>query len=225
MTFQEFPSIPRLSRDMVITEKLDGTNAQISIWLREEFNTIRREQNVRNLGAPDDAFQTVVQNDMEYVIGAGSRSRWISTNQDNFGFARWVESNCDELIKLGPGRHFGEYWGQGIQRGYGLTEKRFSLFNTKRWTSPGNQYQITNDGPVTFKTQCIEVPVCHVVPILKLGTFDTAQVDEALENLRRVGSWAAAGFKNPEGVVIYHVAGGYYFKKTIEKDDKHKFEK
>ena len=34
---------------------------------------------------------------------------------------------------LVPGRHFGEWWGSGIQRGYGLDEKTFSLFNAYRW--------------------------------------------------------------------------------------------
>ena len=52
-----------------------------------------------------------------------------------FGFARWVETNRERLITLlGPGLHFGEWWGSGIQRGYGLTkgDKRFSLFNVER---------------------------------------------------------------------------------------------
>ncbi len=61
----------------------------------------------------------------------GSRTRWITAQDDNHGFARWVEGNKQELLKLGAGRHFGEWWGSGIQRGYGLQkgEKRFSLFN------------------------------------------------------------------------------------------------
>jgi hypothetical protein len=29
---------------------------------------------------------------------------------------------------------------------------------------------------------------------------------------------------NPEGIIIYHVAGGHYYKKTIENDEKHKYE-
>lgn len=29
LEFVEFPKIPRLSRDIIVTEKIDGTNAQI----------------------------------------------------------------------------------------------------------------------------------------------------------------------------------------------------
>jgi hypothetical protein len=78
-----------------------------------------------------------------------SRSRWITPDDDNFGFAAWVEANRDELLTLGPGRHFGEWWGSGIQRGYGLPkgEKRFSLFNVSRWGES--------------RPAC-----CHVVPVL-----------------------------------------------------------
>src|SRR5436305_1822690 len=69
--------------------------------------------------------------DEDGVVMAGSRTRWITPENDNFGFAKWVEANKSELMKLGVGHHFGEWWGSGIQRGYGLTkgEKRFSLFN------------------------------------------------------------------------------------------------
>ena len=64
----------------------------------------------------------------------GSRTRWITPEDDNYGFAKWALAHKDELMALGPGRHFGEWWGSGCQRGYGLTngEKRFSLFNTSR---------------------------------------------------------------------------------------------
>lgn len=37
MLFEEFPKIGRLSRDMVITEKIDGTNGCIGIGDNGEF--------------------------------------------------------------------------------------------------------------------------------------------------------------------------------------------
>jgi hypothetical protein len=46
-----------------------------------------------------------------------------------------------------------------------------------------------------------------------------------LNFLKEVGSMAAHGFMNPEGIIIYHIAGGYYFKKTIENDEKGKEQK
>jgi len=172
--FVEFRKIPRLSRECVITEKIDGTNAQIHI---DESGTF---------------------------IKVGSRSRWLTFEEDNYGFYKWAMENREELLLLGPGRHFGEWWGGGIQRGYGLPkgEKRFSLFNTSRWNAD------------TPPPSC-----CSVVPVLYRGEFDTRAVLCSIEALRAYGSFAAPGFMRPEGVVVYHVAANQYFKKTLEKDE------
>ena len=67
------------------------------------------------------------------TVRAGSRSRWITPEADNFGFARWVAEHAEELRALGIGYHYGEWWGAGIQRRYGLDHKRFSLFNVSLW--------------------------------------------------------------------------------------------
>jgi hypothetical protein len=174
--FQEFGKIARLSRNCVITEKIDGTNACVYIGEDGEFMT-------------------------------GSRNRWIKPEDDNYGFSRWAHEHKEELLTLGPGRHFGEWWGSGIQRGYGLTgdDKRFSLFNTSRWNA------------ATPPPAC-----CGVVPVLFSGIFTSTAADEALEILKAWGSSAAQGYMRPEGVVVYHVAGRVYFKKTIEKDEEPK---
>lgn len=170
--FVEFPKIARLSREIVITEKIDGTNAQVFV---SEDGKVR----------------------------AGSRNRWITPDEDNFGFAAWVRDHAAELRQLGPGRHFGEWWGSGIQRRYGLSEKRFSLFNTSRWA--------------------LERPsCCDVVPILYLGQFSTQAVDDAINDLRQNGSRASHGFMKPEGVIVFHIAGNVGFKKTLERDEEPK---
>jgi hypothetical protein len=184
--FVEFASIARLSRDMVVTEKIDGTNASVCVT--------------------DDG-----------RVIAGSRNRWLTVDADNFGFARWVAEHADELRGLGPGHHFGEWWGSGIQRRYGITEKRLSLFNVSRWHSNYNDAASSD-----MTTICHEVPVCHVVPVLLRYTFDTARVDGVLELLARDGSQAAPGFMKPEGVVVYHAASHKLFKKTLDKNDGHK---
>lgn len=172
--FKSFPKIARLSRECIITEKIDGTNSSIFIGEDGEFLT-------------------------------GSRNRWITPENDNFGFSKWAHENKEELLKLGAGHHFGEWWGSGIQRGYGLQkgEKRWSLFNVKRWAEN--------------RPAC-----CHVVPELWRGIFDTFHIEMALSGLKNLGSQAAPGFMKPEGVVVYHVAGNIMFKKTIEKDDEPK---
>lgn len=179
--FVEFPKIARLSRGAVVTEKIDGTNAQIHIT---------------------DAGE----------IFAGSRTRWITPAADNYGFAAWVEAHRQELLELGPGSHFGEWWGCGIQRRYGLTEKRFSLFNTARWSLEVHGGHAANPPPAC----------CHVVPILYAGDFDTMDVQALLARLRDGGSIAAPGFMKPEGIVIYHAASRTLFKKTIDKDSEPK---
>lgn len=135
----------------------------------------------------------------------GSRTRWITPDDDNFGFSRWAHENKEELLKLGIGRHFGEWWGAGIQRKYGIAEKRFSLFNVSKW----------NDDAV--RPAC-----CHVVPTLFNGLFTTAETDKALLALKVNGSYAAMGFNNPEGIIIYHHAANLYFKKTLSKDEEWK---
>jgi len=184
MDFVEFPKIARYSREVIVTEKIDGTNAAVVI----------------DLGVPGEHALATIDGCHVY---AQSRTRFINTDQDNFGFAKWVQDNAPELVKLGVGRHFGEWYGSGIQRNYGLTEKRFALFNTTRWNY--------RDG---------KLPKCvWMVPELFRGNRDFLNIEYIMDELAKVGSVAVPGFMRPEGIVIYHTAAGIGFKKTIEKDD------
>lgn len=205
MEFREFPKIARLSREMIVTEKIDGTNAQVVIETLEGY----------------PAYGCVYQSD-GMAIYAGSRTRWITPDNDNHGFAKWVLEHAEELMAgLGPGKHFGEWWGSGIQRGYGLPkgEKRFSLFNTIRWCRHDAEPQrIETQDPRIEKYQQRLPECCHLVPVILSGAFNTADVDRCLEMLAKEGSFAAPGFKNPEGVVVYHVPGNVMFKKTLGND-------
>lgn len=135
------------------------------------------------------------------VMLAGSRTRYITPDSDNYGFARWVKEHASELWTLGFGRHFGEWWGQGIQRGYGLKEKRFSLFNVGRWNDDNKP------------------PCCSTVPVLYRGPFDTETVQIVVDSLAVNGSYAAPSFMDPEGVIVFHEALGSAFKKTIRGDE------
>lgn len=166
-----FGKIPRLNRTMVITEKIDGTNAQVFV-------------------GEDGA------------VIAGSGNRWITPESDNYGFASWVAEHEDELQELGPGHHYGEWYGLGIQRGYGLTEKRFALFNVDRWEE--------------MRPAC-----CDVVPVISVVSDVFAlsnSVECAAQILRKFGSRIAPGFMNPEGIVIYHTAARQLYKMTLEND-------
>ncbi len=205
MDFRAFSKIARLSREVVITEKIDGTNAQIVIGLYKDLSSI-------DLTDEKLPYMCVTKDGIDYFIIAGSRTRYISKENDNMGFGRWVSDNREELVKLGEGRHYGEWWGGKIQRGYGLKEKRFSLFNTSMWNSEWN-YNYNGS------TNCIEIPICHVVPVLGKGEFETELINSATQALKDNGSYASPGFMNPEGIVIFHTASGYLFKKTLVNDE------
>jgi hypothetical protein len=200
LEFVEWPKIFRFNRETIVTEKIDGTNSAIVV--REDG-----------------------------VVYAQSRSRVIFPDADNFGFAAWVHANHEQLREqLGVGRHFGEWWGSGIQRGYGLTkgEKRFSLFNTSRWTSPFNKSIVSGEAVRVIEerqNECVECPLCHVVPILGVyPSLGDVKVESRIYWLTARGSQAAPGFMKPEGIVIYHTSSNQCFKVTCVKDEKHKNE-
>jgi hypothetical protein len=195
--FEEFPKIPRLKREVVITEKVDGTNAQVAWYVPEVEDSL---ENAKSDPYCLGVFPGPSDGDSAMALYAGSRTRWLdaSSKGDNFGFAKWVLANVEELRKLGPGRHFGEWYGLGIQRNYGLQEKRFALFNVGRWTAE-------------TKPAC-----CDVVPILSRG--EDVSVDIAMGYLREHGSFIAPGFMNPEGVVVFHSASRQMYKLTFKDD-------
>jgi hypothetical protein len=180
--FVEFPKIARLDREIIITEKIDGTNAQLCI--------------------ANDRLPITLKSGRKVPFLCGSRNRWVFPENDNHGFASWAYANATEILALiGPGRHFGEWWGKGIQRGYGLEYKKFSLFNTTRWANQPLPWGV------------------GIVPVLLSCRFDIELVQLALENLRKLGSVAAPGFMKPEGVVVFHTASNSSFKKTLEHDE------
>lgn len=172
--FTPFHKVARWNKDIIITEKLDGTNA--SIYILEG-------------GGP---------------IFAGSRTRWITPDDDNFGFASWVQHRREELrAVLGPGRHFGEWFGRGIQRGYGLRGRLFYLFNVSRWGS---------------EPRILDVPSLGVVPKLYEGPNSEYDILRIVRELHIKGSEAVPHYDNPEGIVIFHMANNTCYKITLDGD-------
>lgn len=177
MEFESFGKIERIGKlnpRITITEKLDGTNAQIAFNEHGE-------------------------------MFVGSRNRWLQPEGegpkgcDNYGFAAWCRDNKNELIKLGPGRHFGEFYGSGIgPRKYGLSDRRLALFNTQRWGT---------HNPNT--PAC-----CEVVTVLFDGIeFDVGtKAKSFVRALEEHGSLHVPGFMDPEGVVVYFAATRSLFK-------------
>ena len=163
MEFKSFQKIPRVSNNnLIITEKIDGTNDLIAINEDGDFFT-------------------------------GSRNRWITPDDDNYGFSRWAHENKEELLKLGPGYHYGEWYGLGIQRGYGLNEKRFMLFNCTRWGEHNTP-------------ECCEV-----------ATMLEGSIEEVKAFLLVNGSAHVEGWDRPEGFVIYQTATKSLMKYIIDK--------
>ena len=184
MEFEGFAKIPRLTKGFHLSEKIDGTNAQIYI------GQINAEGFI---GTPVD-----MDYDRGLFMFAGSRKRYITPEDDNFGFARWCLDNAEELYKLGPGRHFGEWFGPGIQKNpLNVSEKRLAMFNPK-WIDQG--------------PECIEV-----VPQLGLVTHD--QIDEALRNLYDSGTQVKGGEGEAEGIMLYHEASQQIYKRTFHNDE------
>lgn len=202
LEFKEWPKTPRLNRGMVITEKIDGTNSCIIVMPLDD--------DLDEYEAADHALGGLLieVDDSWYVVGAQSRKRLIQPGStDNANFARWVWTHAEELVRaLGPGRHFGEWWGTKIQRGYNqVGKKHFSLFNVKRY------------GDIDF--EAYGLTNVHTVPVLYEGPFDTVVANTYLAVLREKGSFAAPGYMYPEGIIVFHDAAQTVFKALLDGDD------
>lgn len=181
--FHEFPKITRFyEQDVCITEKIDGTNGLI--YIGEEADG---------------------SGNLSLVMKIGSRSRWITPEDDNYGFARWCKENQEELWHLGLGYHYGEWWGNGIQRKYAMAKKVFSLFNVHKWRA-------NPDRPAC----------CNVVPTLYVGPMTPEVVNTFSKPLERSVAALEYGieFTNPEGYMMYFTKAGKYFKCPTEKGAK-----
>lgn len=207
----EFPKISRLNRDIIVTEKIDGANGAIGIT-------------------------------SEGKVYAQSRKRIISPETDSFGFAAWVEKNKEQLFNvLGPGLHFGEWWGRGIQRGYGAAERYFSLFNVNRWANDPSVGALATIGlqvvPILYKGpwnapgSYIYAPDACLKMLAQRGSYALPRYkcepvekgDKGGFEERFTGKWFRKGV-GPEGIIVMHTAGLVLFKATLENDEGHKFE-
>jgi hypothetical protein len=86
-------------------------------------------------------------------------------------------------------------------------EKRFSLFNVKKWA------ESIHMAPAGVSV----VPTIQTLPKL-----DSALVDDCVQFLRVNGSVASPGFMKPEGVVAFHSASQTCFKVMLENDEGYK---
>lgn len=219
LAFQPWPKIHRLYRDVLITEKIDGTNACVCVVPLDEVldrsyertETYRRPSDGTLVGGDESSHPGIVVGD--HVVFAQSRKKVISPGADNYGFAWFVRDNARELAaSLGEGRHFGEWYGKGIQSGYGATEKRFALFNVARWA------EVAALGALPWGVT--------TVPLLYEGVFTDTCVQSALSSLTTTGSRAVGARRGfaAEGVVVYFKQANQSFKVLLEDDAVSKFE-
>lgn len=166
--FKPFDKILHIGKlYMNITQKIHGSNAQILI-----------EKVSGELIPAEFGFQ-------DYNVFAGSRTRWLNPDDDNYGFCKWVMENRQELIeKLGEGRHFGEWAGPGINTGEGLKEKTLCLFNWRRWEGKELPNRVTT------------------VPLLYRGRLSLNIINDVMERLKERGSYLVPRYMKPEGIVV-----------------------
>lgn len=186
--FHAWGKTARVDSPVVVTEKIDGTNGVIYV----DFG----------------------DNPHSPVIWVGARNGWIAgisvngaefVRSDHYGFAGWATANRLQIARLlGHGYHYGEWWGQGIARGYGQDRKRFQLFDIRHsekdgWDDDANEWNI------------------GTVPVLYDGPMDHRTMERQVELLQRRGSVVAPGYLYPEGLVVRFSHNGVRFKKVIDK--------
>ncbi|MFG3343344.1 RNA ligase family protein [Glycomyces sp. NPDC048151] len=184
---RKWPKTPRLTTPFVITEKIDGTNACVAISRIDHGG----EVTAADLDFDNHPGVRVVfgSGAAVWAVRAASRTRWIEPGQkDNFGFAQWVHENAEALTALGPGRHYGEWFGRGIQRGYGMDIRCLALFD-EQWR---------NALPYGLPENVGVVPRIATAA----GHELSKRVAWALDHLDRDGSYVGEPGAVAEGVVV-----------------------
>lgn len=188
MTFKPFPEIKRIGKLWItVTQKIHGTNASVGIEPSIEVSSSNELDTMARSG---------------FEVRAAKRGGFITPEDDNFGFAKFVEENRQEFIdKLGPGVWHGEWAGPGINSGEGLKEKTFCLFDVKA----------LEGRPLP--------PRCVLVPLLYEGPLDTVKVELAKLDLKVNGSKLVPGFMRPEGVVVHFLGSSFRYKDVFEPEE------
>lgn len=174
-----FPKYPKTLRyenlRVVITEKIDGTNGLIEI-------------------SPDG-------------VRFGSRNCYLNEHKDNYGFFNFFSQFENRIMESfspeydGLVHIYGEWFGAGIQRTYGLKEKYFMPFS-----------------PYWANT-LIEVGVPNIVPPYQFyaGKMDSVREEMAFQTLKEEGSQLVPGWKRPEGIIIHYLDNNLKIKRTLDK--------
>jgi hypothetical protein len=198
LNFEAWPKIPRWTNESItITEKIDGTNAAVIILpYSPDHEPLIQDGYACALGHDEPDMPAELR-----TFAVQSRKRFIKPGKDtdNAGFAAWAwERRADLVTELGYGKHFGEWWGRGIQRGYDMPGKQFSLFRPWRYEDGERDFGIEGLG---------------VVPTLYRGGAEGLLTTSIiLATLETDGSKAAPGYMRPEGIIIQGALTGSTYK-------------
>lgn len=161
---------------------------------------------------------------LDGVVTAQSRKRLITPGDDNYGFAKWVYENAGALTDvLGYGVHFGEWFGEGIQKNpLGVEGKRFAHFSPWKFQGEARE-RVENSGLVEF------------VPVLHEGQADWATIPGIMDDLLWNGTkvkgarMVSQGFGHdddnmapPEGIIVWHKESQQKYKILCQNDSIHK---
>lgn len=197
--FEAWPKTKHIDKvlgGVTVTEKIDGTNACVVF--------------------EEDGYMYVQ-----------SRNRIITPAADNQGFARWAYRHQKDLFHiLGPGRHFGEWWGKGIGRKYDMQHNVFSVFNNGRFykTLPGDPLD-------SMATRTLDTGIfdqVSAVPHIFSGEYNSPEMNAAIAELANGNSLAARQYNieypDPEGVCFYFREFDKVAKLVFANPGKHKWE-
>ena len=181
-----------------------------------------------------------VRIDPDGIVTAFSRSRIITPQQDNCGFAEWVESKREYFAKLADDKPFviyGEWCGPGIQKGVAINEipnRIFAVFGIRRIDN-----DVFESHPFVLENILYGIPDLYVLPYFG-STFiipweGTQEGTEAILNrinthvheIEREDPWVKSIFNISgvgEGLVFYPINPGYHAFSTLSfkaKGEKH----
>jgi len=195
--FHSYPKIPRYSNEtFTISEKIDGSNGVIKI---------------------DEVGNIIAGSRTQWLVGLDAKGR----NLENHGFRQFVADNHDELLKLGVGTHYGEWYGSKINRNYGLDHNKFMLFNRNRYEAAIHKQQtIESICPGELSNPDDLFPACVTIETILCDNISFDELSYAVANsldaLNDYGSAHVQGFMKPEGLIVRSNLRGTLYKVIID---------
>lgn len=230
----ELPVGTDVSNDYCRDDSVNGFRMQPWPSIESLFNVRRSlqktgtERTVSYLGKIKlDGTNAAVQVATDGRICAQSRSNIITPEQDNMGFAKWVDENKEYFSKLAGSGHltvFGEWCGKGIQKGAAISQldhKVFAVFALQHGGTNGEP-SVIEISPSTIEKRLPKHNDIYVLPwSTKMITLDFKNADQLQLRADEINKWvseievcdpwvkATFGIEGiGEGVVMYPIPGG-----------------